>query len=326
VLCDPANTLYFNTFYAESAALYAAWLLLAALMVASAPSPALRGGWTLLVGLGAAALAVSKVQHVLTPLLVLAVLLGGRWIGLRVARPVLIALALGALVGGGIQAAQMRAPHTATMGHANLINALFDAVLPSSEDPAGLVAKLGLPVECARYSGESWFTPGMAEGGHCREAFELKRTRFLAVLLREPGLLAKLWIGGVARMRPWVPKYLGLVEGEEGGALPTAQPSLGVVLDLLAPSWWLASMLLLLPLGVAATRTLARRGEHAGATVMLTLGALPGILLLIAVLGDGYGDTAKQSHLATAMLVAGWICIGTVGAATLAAALRRGSR
>jgi hypothetical protein len=50
-------------------------------------------------------------------------------------------------------------------------------------------------------------------------------------------------------------------------------------------------------------------GEHAGAAAILLLSSLPAALLLIVVLGDGYADTAKQSHLATAMLLAGWLCI-----------------
>ena len=321
VLSDPANTLYFSTFYAESAAVLAAWLLLVSLLVAQSRPQSPGMVWLLLIALGALLLAASKVQHVLTPTLVLAVLLAGRWIGLRVARPLLAALALGALLGGLIQTLNMRAPYAETIGRANLINTLFYAVLPNADDPEGLLGKLGLPADCAKYSGESWFTPGMAEGRRCEQAFELKRSRLLAMLLREPRLLANVWIGGVPRMRPWVPRYLGLVEGQERGVLPGAQPTLSTVLDGFDHTWWFVFVLSLPVLGLALTRALVLVGEHASAAATLLLSSLPAALLLIVVLGDGYADTAKQSHLATTMLLAGWLCI-PMGATRLRAIMR----
>jgi len=321
VLSDPAVTLYFSTFYAESAAMFSAWLLLAALLVTLARPEAPGTVWLLLIAAGAFLLALSKAQHVLTPALILAVLVAGRLIGLRIARPLLAALAVGALLGGVIQAVQMRAQHTVTMRQANTINALFNGVLPNADDPERLLRELGLPAECARYSGEGWYTPGMAEGMRCGQAFELKRSRFLAVLLRDPALVARTWLDGVPRLRPWVSDYLGLVAGQHVGALPASQPSLSRVLDRLDPAAWMALVLSLPVAGVAVAWRLAARQDHAGAAATLALGTLPAMLLLIVVLGDGRGDVAKQAHLATTMLLAGWLCIA-MGAAWLVGTAR----
>lgn len=190
------------------------------------------------------------------------------------------------------------------MGRANVINTVFYALLPNADDPQRLVQKLGLPLDCAAHSGANWFTPGMADGKLCPAALALSRRDLVRVLATEPALVARTVLAGVARTRPWIPSYLGVVEGEALGRLPATHPSLDSALVALPASAYFALMAGL-PLW-AGWLVLRRREptQQAANAVLAVLATYPWFSLTIVVLGDGYADTAKQSQLGTAALLA----------------------
>jgi hypothetical protein len=303
VVADPGVGLYLNGFYAEFAAVFYFYALLAALLIGLIDG---ASGWRLLAGivLAAVGLALAKVQHVVTPMFVLGVLVSLRIAGRRIDARVLAALAAGTLLGATIQGLHLASEQTRSMGRANIVNTVFYALLPNADDPERFVEKLGLPSACAAHSGKNWFTPGMAEGELCPAAMELSRPALTMALASEPALVLRTLWSGVPRSRPWIPSYLGLVEGEAMGRLPASHPTLDRVYVAL-PSW----LHLILMAGVPCVATLLiwrrrERSQQAANAVLAVLASYPWFSLAVVVLGDGYADTAKQSHLGHAALLA----------------------
>jgi hypothetical protein len=311
VFADPAVSLYLNTFYAEYAAAFFGYVLLGLLSIAFAGSDAPRSR-ALLSGIGLAAilLATSKIQHLLTPLFVLAVLLALRATGTRIRRDILVALAVGAVLGGALQVANLTADRNSSMSHANLVDTLFYAVLPNARDPLRITRELGLPDACAAQSGKSWFSPGMQDKKLCPQVFELTRADLARVLLMHPRLVARVVLAGVPRSRPWIPTHLGVVQYQRWGRLPDAYPSLDRTLMSLPDCVYLALMACL-PLTAALLIARRRRPDQTAANCILAiLATLPWLCLVVVVFGDGYADTAKQSHFGTMALLAG-VCLQT---------------
>jgi hypothetical protein len=309
VLADPAVSLYLNTFYAEYAAVFFGYVLLGLLSIAIATSGSTLSRRLLLgIGLAAILLATSKVQHVLAPLFILAMLLVLRSMGAQIRVGILAALAVGALLGAALQGANLASAQNRTMAHANLINTVFFAVLPNADDPLRITRELGLPDACAAQSGKNWTSPGMQEKALCPQAFELTRVDLARVLLMHPRLIARVVLGGVSRSRPWIPSGLGVVEHHVMGHLPGAYPSLDRALMMLPDRLYLA-LTVCLPLMAAFLIARRRRREQTAANCILAiLVTLPWLSLLVVVFGDGYFDTAKQSHFGTAALLAG-VCL-----------------
>jgi len=309
VLADPGVSLYLNSFYAEYAAVFFAYLLLALLLLAlSDPAAVLSSRLLCGIGLAAALLATSKVQHLLTPLFVFSILLLMRLMGTRIRTNVLAALASGVLLGALIQGLHLASEQTRSMRHANLINTVFYAVLPNADDPLQVTRALGLPDACAAQSGKNWFTPGMQEQTLCPNAFELTRVDLVRVLVAEPALVARVILGGIIRSRPWIPPHLGLVEQQSVGRLPRWHSTLDRVLMALPDRAYLALMTCL-PLMAAILILRRRRSDQMAANALLAiLATLPLFSVAVVVFGDGYADTPKQSHLGTTTLLAG-VCL-----------------
>jgi hypothetical protein len=318
VLADPAIGLYLNGFYAEFSAVFFFYALLAGLVLGLSAAPHAPGR-AVLVGivLAAVGLALAKVQHVLTPLFVLGVVGLLHLLARRIDRRLLGALAAGAVLGAALQGAHLVSEQTRSMGRANKINTVFHALLPHAEDGPQLMRDLGLPAACAEHAGANWFTPGMAEGQLCPEALTLSRRALLRVVLTQPQLTARVVLDGVRRSRPWIPSYLGLVEGRALGRLPPTHPSLDRALSALPET---AYLLLLGALPLWAAWLVWRRreaGQQAANVAIAILATYPWFSLAVVVLGDGYADTAKQSHLGTTAALA---------ALVMAAALSFGAR
>lgn len=315
VLSDPALSLYLNGFYAEFSAVFFAYILLAALAVCVARSSAGQHSmfWLMILSASAVLLAIAKVQHVLTPLLMLCVLLLLSAMRRGVPRRVLFALAIGSLVGGALQGWHLASDQTASMRRANTINTVFYAMLPRSTDPLSLTRSLGIDEACSALAGSNWFTPGMQEGALCPEALDLTRMDIVRALLQQPMLAPRVLIEGARRSRPWIPAYLGLVEGTSMGTLPPAHPSLGTVLDGLPMRLYLAAFgaLPFVSLGFVLMRP--RPSQRAGNAVLSILGFLPSLCLAIVVLGDGYADTAKQMHLGTTLALSCYVLLALIG-------------
>lgn len=311
VFADPADTIYLNTFYAEWTALLALYAVLGLILLHDGRAYSRRG--FVLLALAALALALSKIQHLLLPLVCAVVVLLVDKLRARAWSWQGIALLTGALLGLGIQAVQLRrdSPAIAAINHYNRADVTFTALLPHARDPAATAQALGLAPECLRYIGENAWQIGPWPDSECPQLANVTRARELAVLAREPDLFVRLWWHGLASLEPWLAPGLGMVEGGDFTPLPQEFGSLSRVLSAL-PAWRLP------PLSgpfVACAWLLWWRGQRAPRVLMFSALAAAVMLatLTITVLGDGLADVPKQGHLIPNTALAWWICLLTLG-------------
>ena len=322
LFADPANTVYLNTFYAEWTALLALYAV-AGLILIHEGKPA-RGHAFALLALAAAALAVSKIQHIVLPFgIAVAMLMVGRWrdrIWLWKGK----ALLLGALAGIVVQVVQLQRDSDAirAINVFNQADVVFTALLPNSRDPAATAQSLGLSPQCLQYSGKkAWQMPGFP-ADLCPELTKVSRSRELLTLLREPDLALRIGWAGLANLHPWVAPGLGLVEGGNFAPLPAQFFSLS---DLFADQPVLRVVLFGAPFVALAVllwrhrwRAWPRLLTVTVLTIVVTLGTLT-----VTVLGDGLADVPKQGHLVYNAALTWWIGALIVGGRSLFPATRR---
>ncbi|WP_313913983.1 hypothetical protein [Tahibacter sp.] len=314
VLSDPANTMYFNTFYAEATALVAAYALFN-LVLLYAEDTRSRAGM-LLLALAALLLATSKIQHLVLPLcLAVGVLAFGRWHTGRWPWQGWAMLA-GAVLGSAFQFAQLARDDAmmTSIRSANRSNIVFTGLLPAASDALAMTRRLGLPDACVAHSGKSaWQLPGLPEDV-CPGMEKLGRLQFLREFLREPMALLRFFRNGVAVLNPWLPRNLGHVEGQILGKLPAGFVSWNGVLDRNAA---LRTSVFILPL-LAAVFALWRRNRFVLLSLLFAI--LMPATFGVTIFGDGLADVAKQGHLIFNAALS-WLCVGCV--LGVAALLRR---
>ncbi len=310
LFCDPGNTLYLNTFYAEWSALLAAYALLGSLMLWR--DATLTRARFALVAIAALLLATSKIQHLVLPLAlagVLGVLAAWQRRGLR--WPVL-ALGLGALAGAALQLVQLGrgGDMMDSIRQYNRAHVVLTALLPLVEDRPAFLARIGVEPRCAAYSGRNaWMLPDMPERT-CPGVAAFGPADGLGVLLADPLLALRLGGRAVLALHPWLAANIGHVEGRELARLPTSTPSLGHALAA-APALQLVVLAApLLALGLLAWRRRDDARVDFSAIVATTMIGTLGV----TVLGDGLADTAKQGHLVVNAALA-WSIVAIVLAA-----------
>jgi hypothetical protein len=313
LFADPGNTLYLDTFYAEWTALLGAYATIAlALLWRDAARARHRMAW---LALAAFVLATSKIQHLLLPMALMAVVLlvdGARlrrvtWRG--------VALGIGACAGLGVQFAQMHREGAMmqAIDQYNRADVVFTALLPFADDRRALLVELGIDPACVIYNAHhAWEFPDLPETV-CSGLAGFTRGSELATLVRHPGLTLRLAGHSVLALDPWIAKNLGQVEGGDLATIPATMPGVGPLLH----AWPLLQMALLAlpPLGVLLLGS--RRPRRAGRALELALlcTTLMFATLLVTVLGDGLADTAKQGHLIVnaALAFALVMLLGTMG-------------
>jgi hypothetical protein len=301
VICDPSNTLYFNTLYFDDSAVLFTYLAvgIALLMLSTERSP----GW--LIASFCIALVCagwSKMQH---PGLPLALVLGygiakaslgrhGHRSALRMIAPPAAAAVL-TLAGGIIH---NRSPSVQGMVNAAATDVWFNMTLPSFRNPAAVLDSLGLPSRCGAYVGKSWYDPGMGEGP-CPEIFRLTRFRMVQALLKEPGAIGRILAKAVALSRPFLLWY-GQVEGQSSGNI-NAQGirffSVGSLIDRLPVSAFATLIILSLTGGFLSLVLLLLGRPVAGAALCVLTNAVLAATFLASLLGDGYADLCRHFHL-----------------------------
>ncbi len=310
VFADPGNTLYLATFYAEWTALLAAYALIGLVLLwRDAPRTRARFAW---IALAAFALATSKIQHMLLPIVLALVVIVLDRVRLRRTTWRAAALACGALIGAYFQFVQT-AREGAMMDairQYNRADVVFTALLPLADDPRAILSEIGIDPGCAIYSGKrAWELPDLPERA-CRGLINFTRSRELGALLRHPSLAIRLAGEGVLALDPWIADNIGHVEGGEFEKLPASIPSVGRWLHASAAARFILLGLPLLVLPILLVRPGPRRGSAALDATALIVATMLGTLA-ITLLGDGLADTAKQGHLivnaAFAWLVAGLI-------------------
>lgn len=306
VFADPANTIYLNTFYAEWTALISLYAVVGLTLIHEGKPPRHHAFALLLVA--AAALALSKIQHIVLPLgIAVAMLLIGRWRD-RVWLWKGKALLIGALIGIVVQIVQLQRESDAirAINVFNQADVVFTALLPNSQDPAATAQHLGLEPQCLRYSGlRAWQMPGFP-ADLCPGLTQVTRSRELLTLLREPDLTLRLGWRGAQALDPWLAPGLGLVEGGDFAPLPqrfftlsrplSEYPVLRLIL--------FGAPFIALPLLLWRHRW--RRWPRLLTGTMFTTVVSLGTLT-VTVLGDGLADVPKQGHLAFNMALAWFI-------------------
>ena len=313
LFADPGNTLYLNTFYAEWSALLAAYAAIALALLWRDEARSRRR--FALLALAAFALAASKIQHLVLPLGLAAVvfLLDRARLGRTGWRA--FALGVGAVAGCGLQVVQLHreGPLMDAIDQYNRADVLFTALLPFADDPRALLDELHVDPDCAKYVGlHAWELPDLPERA-CRGLDGFGRGAELRTLAAHPRIAAALLGHGVLALDPWIAKNLGQVEGIDFATIPNL-PSIGRALH----AWpWLQLALLAAPL-VALCMLMRRPGVRRGARaldfVALVVITMLGTLL-VTILGDGLADTGKQGHLVVNAALA-WVCAAAVFGAT----------
>jgi len=303
VAADPANTLYLNTFYAEPAALIGLYASIGGATLLTAEHSRQAVAMTLL---GACVLALSKFQHVALP-----ALLG---IGLlfacgRSARLTATLLLAGTLVGGLAATANRHFAQETMHGiaSANRADFVLSALLMNVDDPTATAARLGLPADCARHANvDGLFVLPEPYEKICSGIDKISTPQTWLALLGEPVAFARTLLRTPALTLPWLPDYLGIVEGMDHGKLPPAQWSLATAFG---SSTVIAWVLLLAPWIVLFAAWRARRPARAYAALCATASAA---IVAIALFGEGYVDLAKHVELAFDAVLAS-LCLPCVG-------------
>lgn len=296
LFADPGNTLYLDTFYAEWSALLAAYAVFALALLWRDDACSRRR--CALLALAAFALATAKIQHLLLPLALTAVVIVldrvrlGR-IGWRA-----LALACGACAGFALQFVQLHRDGAMmeAIDQYNRADVVFTALLPFADDRRVLLGELGIDPDCARYSDHhAWEFPDLPEKV-CGGLEQFNRGKELLTLLRHPRIGVQLAAHGVRALDPWIAKNIGEVEGGDFAAIPASIPSLGRPLNAQP---WLQIALLALPL-LALLALLFRPGLRRGSRALDYTAFTAATMLatfVVTVLGDGLADVAKQGHL-----------------------------
>ena len=314
ILVDPFNALYLAGFYTEIAALLSAWLALMLplpwLLSGRAPSTRALLGWGLIL----AALALSRFQHAVIPLMLTAWLtfLGWRrgWAWPRLAAWPLLILIPALALQLGLQRQYQ------TIADANRWNSFFGAALPAAGNADEFVANLGLPAQCAELVHTTWYLQrGRDARVECPQAFQLSRLSWAVQLAAEPAALTRMVGRGVALSGQWRPSYLGEVAGAEFQRMPLGPLALGAswadavsrLPFTVLVCFWLCPLILvwlarraIWAAPAAEPRSAAGAGEASQAALWL----YPMLLLIVllgwasSLVGDGYSELARHLHLA----------------------------
>jgi hypothetical protein len=311
ILCDPFNTLFANSLYTEFIATLGAYLAIGT-AVAMTLQGRFRAGLNLLWLLGLVLLGFSRIQHIVLPAVLLILLFAAvRRIPASLWIPsVLIGLAAiifqwNLQVGHGV------------LDDANRINAVFSTLLPASPDPARLAGRLGMTDKCAELTNTSWYqTRGRSHRVDCPEAFEISRLKFVTVLATEPSACVKLLFRALHQSGAWRPPYVGETAGENYGRVtgPAGWSVASLVAGLPFPVY---AVMYLVPIwiGCCAFFLLLTRARPASAGALaacLAMAMLAAVVLMVhatALLGDGFSEYGRHTHLAHNACAAAWIVL-----------------
>ncbi|MEP6483649.1 MAG: hypothetical protein ABJB01_04310 [Rudaea sp.] len=309
LLADPANTIYLNTFYAEFTVVVTLYIVVNVILLYHEKPRSNRA--MILLALAAFALAMSKIQHLLLPLMCAATVLIFDFVRTRRWSWRAGALFVGAIAGLLVQATQLHRDN-ATMRDIDMFNradVAFTGLLPNASDPQRTAEILGVDTSCLRYAGlRAWQLPDYPPHV-CPSIANITRGRELNALLHDPLMAMKLVAGGASALNPWLAPGLGTVEGGDRETLPSI---FFTASDLFATSTLLRAILLGGPLVVMFILLYWRRRPSGMRRYTVLTVAVMFTTLLVTVLGDGLADVPKQGHLIVNAAFAWWIYILTV--------------
>ena len=312
LLCDPANTIYLNTFYAEFTAVVTLYLIISVILVYHERPKSIHA--IVLLALAAFALGMSKIQHLLLPMMCAATVLLFDYAKTHRSSWRATALFVGAIAALAVQVTQLHRDNAAMrdIDMFNRADVAFTGLLPNASDPQKTADILELDHDCLHYAGlRAWQLPGYPPQV-CPSIANVSRGRELNALLHDPLMGVRLFAGGVAALNPWLAPGLGTVEGGHFAALP---PWLVTASDLFAASVVVRALLLGGPVvAMFVLLFLRRRPSGMRRYTVLTV-AVMFTTLVVTVLGDGLADVPKQGHLVINAAFAWWLYMLTIALA-----------
>ena len=291
---DPVNSILLDSFYAEAGAVFFAYCTVGLLVLNSLRMTGLRLS---LLGFATLALGTVKVQHAALPLFMAAAMTLVALSRERRLWPIVGVLMLSAATALVIQNWQMQRSNAMTdsIRLANNVDFVLSALLPASDDASRTASRLGLDPLCAKSSGRSIYTLGEPPEQACPGISQVSRLRSFKLVLTEPATVLGMLGGVPGEILPWIPSYLGLVEGETVAPLPDEFISVNRLFDHRSVLAWLA---LLSPLVIGAWLLLRRHASAASRTFSAACATIAITVPIVSVYGDGMAEIAKHAHLA----------------------------
>lgn len=285
---DPANLLYFSTFYAEAGALLGFYVC--GIGTAIALLRPTRGALGV-AGFGALMLATAKFQHLVLPLLLgFSILLAAGKAGRKAALAVIIGGTLGCALQAGD--ALRDVPIMRSVNMVNRADFVLSILLPETSDRAGVAQALELEPDCLTYAGKSVYSMPKSVEQICTQVNHWPRALPWKLLLADPPALGRALTHISAFLLPWISE-LGVVEDGNYAQLPRSVPSWNV---LFGDSRLVAGGLLLLPWLVFAACLIHRaKPVVRGFALMCAVGA--SAVAVVSLFGDGDVEYAKHAQL-----------------------------
>lgn len=307
---DPANLLYFSTFYAEAGALLGFYVCgIGTALALLRPTRSALG----VAGFGALMLATAKLQHLVLPLLLgFSVLLAAGQGGRKVALAIIIGGALGCALQVGD--ALRDVPIMRSVNMVNRADFVLSILLPETSDRDRVAQALELEPDCLAYAGKSVYAMPKSVEQICTRVNQWPRALPWKLLLTDPPALGRALMHAPTFLLPWI-SGLGVVEEGNYTPLPRSMPSWNV---LFGDSPIVAAGLLLMPWLVFAACLIRRTTPVArGFALMCAVGA--SAVAVVSLFGDGDVEYAKHAQLTIDYALAS-LCL------PLAAIISRGLR
>jgi hypothetical protein len=315
VLSDPGITLYLNTFYSEFSAVYFLYIGLTGLGLLhlqkgvdeKTHQPLVRYEfWILCLTMtGLLGLGFSKPQHM--PLALLLALVAAwkvKQSGPKIWIAPIVVSALIPLLFHFSGLLPMRDEVMAQVNKTDMLGALL-GVVPQQER-VSVLQQLVLPEDCMAVAGSNWHQLRHVGSVACMAAVELRYSRVSQLFIRQPAYLLNMLVTAIPKTQRWVMGFYGQVEGRQKAL---AMDYCWTLFALIKPlSTTMYTVFFCLPLAVLSGITLIRTATAypkatQGESAVWLLSFLQWCILAIAVLGDGYVDIAKHTHLALTLLI-----------------------
>ncbi|MGZ5089247.1 MAG: glycan biosynthesis hexose transferase WsfD [Usitatibacter sp.] len=301
LIADPVSTLWFNTLYAEPAALlgtYGAITMAGAIMLGRGEA---RWPWWLL-GVSLVTLGLAREQFAYLPLALAAI----AWPALRLRSPrkARVLLVVAAIVAAAqVVMGPLRPDYVSPIQR---VNAYLGVILASSADEPQTLAHLGLPGRCAAMTGATWMLRhGEALETACPEVTRLSSFAFLKLFATEPMTLLRAASRVLPAAGSFVPASLGVSSGGPIRAVSDLPPRAMSFVALLAKvpamvfAWLVVTLLIAFPFILLWLLWTVRREPELLAlpTTFAMLVAVAGYILATTAFGSGIPDAERHNWL-----------------------------
>ncbi len=194
--------------------------------------------------------------------------------------------------------------HMRGVNFANKTDTFLWAVLPESSNKEAALSKLGLPGECLKGVGKSWYTPGVQQEHPCPEVESLSRAKLIGLFISDPATFIEPMRKAIIGIYPFSPPYLGHLENTQDSDSRTylfmKKSSLSYLLTGIPknsmPVFVLISTIVSLAALTLIGASTLKPSHNQPFLVMIFLGGLVIIYSISSsVFGDGYAELQKHA-------------------------------